>query len=55
MRNIKHLNNRYRQIVVDLNNYLALKKLGQAGDSFNDVIGNIIRKANSGDISHHQN
>jgi predicted CopG family antitoxin len=31
-----------KRIVVSERNYLALKKLGLAGDSFNDVIGNLI-------------
>jgi len=33
-----------RQIVVDEENYKALKDLGKAGDSFNDVITGMIRK-----------
>jgi predicted CopG family antitoxin len=32
-----------RQIVVDDHNYRALKELGQAGDSFNDVITQVLR------------
>ncbi len=53
MRNNAHVNNRYRQIVVDFNNYLALKKLGQAGDSFNDVIKDLIKMRSDG--CNHQN
>lgn len=34
---------RLRRIVVSQHNYLALKRLGQAGDSFNDVINNLLR------------
>jgi predicted CopG family antitoxin len=32
-----------KRIVISEQNYLALKKLGQAGDSFNDVINNLLR------------
>jgi predicted CopG family antitoxin len=32
-----------KRIVISEHNYLALKKLGQAGDSFNDVISNLLR------------
>jgi hypothetical protein len=32
-----------KRIVISEHNYLALKKLGQAGDSFNDVISKLIR------------
>lgn len=53
MRHIQNLDNRYKQIVVDLNNYLALKKLGQAGDSFNDVIKELIKMRSDG--CSHQN
>jgi predicted CopG family antitoxin len=35
---------RLRQIVVDDNNYRELKQLGLAGDSFNDVIGRVLKK-----------
>jgi predicted CopG family antitoxin len=34
---------RLKRIVVSEHNYLALKRLGQAGDSFNDVISNLLR------------
>lgn len=53
MRHIQNLDNRYKQIVVDLNNYLTLKKLGQAGDSFNDVIKELIKMRSDG--CSHQN
>lgn len=32
-----------KRIVVSEHNYLALKRLGQAGDSFNDVISKLLR------------
>jgi predicted CopG family antitoxin len=35
---------RLRQIVVDDHNYKALKQLGHAGDSFNDVITQVLKK-----------
>jgi predicted CopG family antitoxin len=34
---------RFKRIVISERNYLALKKLGYAGDSFNDVISKLIR------------
>jgi predicted CopG family antitoxin len=34
---------RLKRIVISEHNYLALKRLGQAGDSFNDVINNLLR------------
>jgi predicted CopG family antitoxin len=34
---------RLKRIVVSEHNYLALKKLGHAGDSFNDVISKLLR------------
>lgn len=30
--------NKYKQILIDVDNYNTLKDLGKAGDSFNDVI-----------------
>jgi predicted CopG family antitoxin len=36
-----------RQIAVDESNYLALKQLGRAGDSFNDVITEVLKKVKS--------
>ncbi len=33
----------FRRIVISERNYLALKKLGYAGDSFNDVISKLLR------------
>jgi len=35
---------RLRQIVVDDRNYKELKKMGLAGDSFNDVITQVLKK-----------
>lgn len=32
-----------KRIVISEHNYLTLKRLGQAGDSFNDVIKNLLR------------
>jgi predicted CopG family antitoxin len=32
-----------KRIVISEHNYLALKRLGQAGDSFNDVINDLLR------------
>ena len=32
-----------KRIVISEPNYLSLKRLGQAGDSFNDVISNLLR------------
>lgn len=37
-------NKQYKQILIDSDNYKALKKLGQTGDSFNSVITKLIRK-----------
>lgn len=37
----------YKHILVTLENYRTLKKLGGTGDSFNDVITNMLRKMNS--------
>ena len=34
---------RFKRIVITERNYLALKKLGYAGDSFNDVISKLLR------------
>jgi len=41
------MNPKLRPIVVDEKNYLALKELGKAGDSFNDVITQVLRKVKS--------
>jgi predicted CopG family antitoxin len=34
-----------KHITVDERNYLALKRLGSAGDSFNDVISRLLKKS----------
>jgi hypothetical protein len=36
---------RYKQVLIDINNYNALKGLGKAGDSFNDVIRLLLSKS----------
>jgi predicted CopG family antitoxin len=35
-----------KHITVDERNYLTLKRLGNAGDSFNDVISRLLKKLN---------
>jgi predicted CopG family antitoxin len=39
----KRKNSRFKRIVISEPNYLALKRLGFAGDSFNDVISKLLR------------
>jgi len=34
----------FKHIVVDHKNYMQLKELGKAGDSFNDVITEVLEK-----------
>jgi predicted CopG family antitoxin len=34
-----------KHITVDERNYLALKRLGSAGDSFNDVVSRLLKKS----------
>ena len=34
---------RFKRIVISEHNYLALKRLGYAGDSFNDVVSKLLR------------
>jgi predicted CopG family antitoxin len=41
-------NKRYKQILIDSDNYNALKKLGQTGDSFNSVISKLIEQFKEG-------
>jgi predicted CopG family antitoxin len=36
--------NKYKQILVAVDNYNALKELGRTGDSFNDVVGRLINR-----------
>ena len=40
-------NIQYKRIVVTQSNYNKLKRLGTAGDSFNDVITDLLEKINS--------
>jgi predicted CopG family antitoxin len=37
-----------KQIAVDERNYFALKELGKAGDSFNDVITGLLKRKEAG-------
>jgi hypothetical protein len=39
--------NKYKQILIDIDNYNALKDLGKTGDSFNKVIGTLINSFKS--------
>ena len=39
------MSTKLRQIAVDESNYLALKQLGRAGDSFNDVISELLMQS----------
>jgi predicted CopG family antitoxin len=48
-------NKRYKQILIDNDNYNSLKKLGQTGDSFNSVIGKLIKNFKEGDKINCQN
>ena len=41
---MKNTHIQYRNIVVTENNYRKLKELGTAGDSFNDVITEMLKK-----------
>jgi predicted CopG family antitoxin len=38
-----------KMIAVSEENYLALKKLGSAGDSFNDIVTEVLNYAEKGD------
>lgn len=40
-----------KHIVISEKNYLHLKKLGTAGDSFNDVITNLLEINNSNQVA----
>jgi predicted CopG family antitoxin len=44
-----------RTIAISIDNYQVLKNLGKAGDSFNDVITNLILKACPVEGSLHEN
>jgi predicted CopG family antitoxin len=37
-------NKQYKQILIDSDNYDALKEMGQTGDSFNQVISRLVSK-----------
>ena len=37
-------NKQYKQILIDSDNYDALKEIGQTGDSFNQVISRLVSK-----------
>lgn len=41
-------NKRYKQILIDNDNYNALKEMGQTGDSFNSVICRLVKNFNEG-------
>ncbi len=36
-------NKQYKQILIDSDNYHALKEMGKTGDSFNSVISKLIK------------
>ena len=38
------MSSKLRQIAIDEGNYHALKELGLAGDSFNDVLTKVLKK-----------
>jgi predicted CopG family antitoxin len=42
--------NTLRHIAVSPENYFALKKLGEAGDSFNDVITDVLKKVKTAEV-----
>lgn len=44
---------RYKQVLIDIDNYNALKDLGKAGDSFNDIIRLLLHKSKyeKGDVT----
>lgn len=43
----------YKQVLIHIDNYNALKDMGKAGDSFNDVIRLLLRKSKceKGDVA----
>jgi predicted CopG family antitoxin len=43
-----------RQIAVSKQNYVLLKSMGQAGDSFNDVITRLLKHAQNENLEEHQ-
>jgi hypothetical protein len=46
-----HKTHKLTTISVSYDNYIALKKLGSAGDSFNDVLGEMLKKIHGEGIS----
>jgi predicted CopG family antitoxin len=41
-------NKRYKQILIDSDNYEVLKDMGKTGDSFNFIIGKLLKSFNKG-------
>jgi predicted CopG family antitoxin len=41
------VSNKLKHITLSEKNYFALKNLGKAGDSFNDVVTEVLKKKNS--------
>ena len=39
---------KFKQIVVDIESYRTLKEMGKAGDSFNDVVKDLIKMRSAG-------
>jgi restriction endonuclease Mrr len=50
-KNDMHKTHRLTTISVSYENYLALKRLGMAGDSFNDVLDQVLEKVGKKTIS----
>jgi predicted CopG family antitoxin len=44
-----NISKNFKNIVISEQNYQALKLMGNVGDSFNDVITNLIENKNGGD------
>lgn len=42
-------NKSYKQILIDNDNYVALKEMGKTGDSFNSVISKLVKNYNKGE------
>lgn len=48
----KENTNKYKQILIDVDNYNTLKESGKTGDSFNKIVGMLLNNfKNSGDKS----
>jgi predicted CopG family antitoxin len=41
------MNPNLKQIAISKQNYILLKSLGQAGDSFNDVVSRLLKNADA--------